>query len=251
MSSPGASIWSRASWPPSSIRRKLSALSSLFDYLCERNAVAVNPADGVKRPAANGNEGSTPSLGNAQARRLLEAPPLDTLKSVRDRATLATLLYHGIRRAELCRLRVRDLQSRQGVMPFRIKGKREKIRFIPVDPMTLRLISEYLDLAGHREFPDGALFRPVRTTEPERWTNISIRARSITTSSPSTRGRRASARRPLASACIRIGPPPRRMRYRTRRTSPRSTSGSGMATSPPRASTTGARASPRIARRLR
>jgi site-specific recombinase XerC len=35
---------------PASIRRKLSALSSLFDYLCERNAVAGNPVDGVKRP---------------------------------------------------------------------------------------------------------------------------------------------------------------------------------------------------------
>jgi integrase/recombinase XerD len=60
---------------PSSIRRKLSALSSLFDYLCERNAVAGNPVDGVKRPAANNNEGSTPALGDAQVRRLLEALP--------------------------------------------------------------------------------------------------------------------------------------------------------------------------------
>jgi site-specific recombinase XerD len=59
---------------PASIRRKLSALSSLYDYLCERNAVLGNPVDGVKRPAANGNEGSTPALGDAQARRLLEAP---------------------------------------------------------------------------------------------------------------------------------------------------------------------------------
>src|SRR5215471_18747660 len=42
----------------SSIRRKLSALSALFDYLCEHNAVAGNPVDGVKRPMANGNEGS-------------------------------------------------------------------------------------------------------------------------------------------------------------------------------------------------
>jgi site-specific recombinase XerC len=45
---------------PASIRRKLSALWLLFDYLCERNAVSGNPVDGVKRPAANGNEGSTP-----------------------------------------------------------------------------------------------------------------------------------------------------------------------------------------------
>ena len=89
---------------PASIRRKLSALSSLFDYLCERNAVAGNPVDGVKRPMANSNEGSTPALGDPQARKLLDAPPEDTLKGVRDRAILATLLYHGIRREELCRL---------------------------------------------------------------------------------------------------------------------------------------------------
>ncbi len=57
---------------PASIRRKLSALSSLFDYLCERNAAAGNPVDGVKRPMANGNEGSTPSLGDRQVRKLLE-----------------------------------------------------------------------------------------------------------------------------------------------------------------------------------
>jgi integrase/recombinase XerD len=132
-----------------SIRRKLSALSSLFDYLCERNAVAGNPVDGVKRPIANNNEGSTPALGDAQARRLLEAPPPDTLKGVRDRAILATLLYHGIRREELCLLRLRDIQSRQGVMHFRIKGKRDKIRFIPVHPMVLRLIGEYLEAGKH------------------------------------------------------------------------------------------------------
>src|ERR1700677_3876275 len=110
------------------IRRKLSALSSLFDYLCEKNAVPGNPVDGVKRPPANNNEGSTPALGDAQARRLLEAPAPDTPKGIRDRAILATLLYHGLRREELCLLRLRDLESRQDVMHFRVKGERDKIR---------------------------------------------------------------------------------------------------------------------------
>src|SRR6202035_1134776 len=134
---------------PTSIRRKLSALSSLFDYLCERNAVLGNPVDGVKRPASNNYEGSTPALGDAQVRRLLEAPAPDTLKGVRDRAILATLLYHGIRREELCLLRLRDIHSRQGVMHFRIKGKRDKIRFVPVHAMALRLIGEYLEMGKH------------------------------------------------------------------------------------------------------
>jgi site-specific recombinase XerC len=66
---------------PSSIRRKLSALSALFDYLRERNAVAGNPIDGVKRPMCNNNEDSTLALGDAQARKLLDAPSGDTLGS--------------------------------------------------------------------------------------------------------------------------------------------------------------------------
>jgi site-specific recombinase XerD len=152
---------------PSTIRRKLSALSSLFDYLCEKNAVAGNPVDGVKRPMANGNEGSTPALGDTQARRLLDAPPSDTLKGLRDRAIIATLLYHGIRREELCLLRLRDMQSREGVMHFRIKGKRDKIRYVPVHPTAQRLVAEYLaalkEAAGMEPVDlDAPLFRPVK-----------------------------------------------------------------------------------------
>jgi integrase/recombinase XerD len=140
---------------PASIRRKLSALSSLFDYLCERNAVIGNPVDGVKRPKANNNEGSTPALGDAQARRLLDAPPAHTLKGLRDRAILATLLYHGIRREELCLLRLRDMQSRVGVMHFKIHGKGSKIRFVPVHPMAQRLIQEYWAAMKHGGAADG------------------------------------------------------------------------------------------------
>jgi site-specific recombinase XerD len=147
---------------PATIRRKLSAISSLFDYKCERNAIAGNPADGVKRPMANNNEGTTPALGDAQARKLLDAPSVKTLKGIRDRAILATLLYHGMRREELCRLRVRDVQTRDGVQHFCIKGKGEKTRFVPVHAMTQRLIGEYLKLCGHAEELDGPLFRPVK-----------------------------------------------------------------------------------------
>jgi integrase/recombinase XerD len=145
----------------STIRRKLSALSALFNYLCEYNAIAGNPVDGVKRPSANANEGSTPALGDAQARKLLDAPPEDTLKGVRDRAILATLLYHGLRREELCKLRVRDMHTRQGVMHFKVSGKGEKDRFVPVHPSAQRLIEAYLALAGHASDLGGPVFRPV------------------------------------------------------------------------------------------
>jgi integrase/recombinase XerD len=123
--------------------------------------VAGNPVDGVKRPMANGNEGTTPALGDAQVRKLLDAPPENTLKGVRDRAILATLLYQGIRREELCRLRIRDIQSRQGVLHFRVKGKRDKVRFIPVHVTAQCLIEQYLVQAGHAADTSGPVFRPV------------------------------------------------------------------------------------------
>ncbi len=144
------------------IRRKLSAISALFDYLCDNNAVPDNPVHGVKRPFADNNEGKTPALGDGQARILLDAPTDDTLKGIRDRAILATLLYHGLRREELCKLKVDDIQSRQGVPHLAVKGKRSKTRYVPLHPHAGRLIIDYLTFAGHGEDRKGALFRPVR-----------------------------------------------------------------------------------------
>ena len=146
----------------STIRRKLSAVSSLFEYLCERNAVVHNPVKGVKRPKANTYEGLTPALSDEQARLLLNAPAAHTLKGKRDRAILATFLHHGLRREEICTLRVRDLERRQGVLHFRVHGKGDKIRYVPVALIAQRLITEYLEAAGHKEDLDGALFRPVK-----------------------------------------------------------------------------------------
>jgi len=42
------------------IRHKLAALSSLYAYLCDRNAVLHNPVLGVKRPRSMNREGVTP-----------------------------------------------------------------------------------------------------------------------------------------------------------------------------------------------
>jgi integrase/recombinase XerD len=73
------------------IRNRLAALSSLFEYLCEKNAVSHNPVKGVKRPKAESGEGTTPTIGDHQARQLLAAPATATVKAIRDRAILSTL----------------------------------------------------------------------------------------------------------------------------------------------------------------
>ena len=144
------------------IRRKLAALSSLFEYLCEANAVASNPVKGVKRPKMESAEGKTPAIGDHQARSLLNAPDADTLQGKRDRAILSTLLYHGLRRAELCALTVGDVQQRRGVAHLRIHGKGGKLRYVPLHPGTAELVDAYLQAAGHAGDAQGALFRPVK-----------------------------------------------------------------------------------------
>ena len=94
---------------------------------------------------------------------LLDAPPTDTLKGRRDRAILSVLLFHALRREELTHLRVKDFNhERRGVPHLRVHGKGGKLRYIPAHPNTLRLVSEYLEMAGHGADMDGPLFRPIR-----------------------------------------------------------------------------------------
>jgi integrase/recombinase XerD len=147
----------------STIRHRLAALSSLFEYLCEKNAVTHNPVKGVKRPRSESGEGKTPALGDHQARELLSAPAGERLKDKRDRAILSTLLYHALRRDELCKLKVRDFHhTRRGVPHLKVSGKGEKTRYLPLHPGTNTLIHEYLEAAGHATDESGPLFRPVK-----------------------------------------------------------------------------------------
>jgi integrase/recombinase XerD len=99
---------------PSTVRRRLAALSSLFKHLVRHGVAARNPVVEVERPAINREEGSTAAFSKAEARKLLDAPPADTLAGLRDRAILSTGLQVGFRRAEIATLNVGDLHQNRG-----------------------------------------------------------------------------------------------------------------------------------------
>jgi site-specific recombinase XerD len=147
------------------IRHRLAALSSLFNYLCDKNAVTHNPVKGVERPKNESDEGKTPALADRQARKLLAAPDPKSLKGLRDRAILTTLLYHALRREELCKLRVKDFKhERRGIRHLKVSGKGEKTRYVPLHEAAEEAIDEYLKKAGHGSDEAGALFRPLRNS---------------------------------------------------------------------------------------
>ena len=61
----------------STVRTKLSALSSLFDEFVEAQAMKRNPVSGVKRPGEGSNEGKTPAIVDWQMEKLLKVPDPD------------------------------------------------------------------------------------------------------------------------------------------------------------------------------
>jgi site-specific recombinase XerC len=232
---------------PSSIRRKLAAVAALFDHLCEVNAVSHNPVRGVKRPKAEGNEGNegkTPALGDGQARTLLGAPPDNTLKGKRDRAILATFLHHGLRCEELCGLRVRDLQSRQGVPHLRIFGKGSKVRYVPAHPLALERIHDYLGAAGHGGDADGPLFRPLKNPAGRGTPIASSPMGRFTTRSCANTPRRQGLME-QASGRTPCGPRPPPTPWTGAPTWAKCRNGWATPTSRPRGSTTGAAPAPK------
>ena len=108
---------------PSTIRRRLAALSSLFKHLVRHGTAARNPVADVLRPSINRDEGSTLAFSKVQARKLLDAPPADTLAGLRDRAILSVGLQVGLRRAEIAALTVGDLHENRGFDALRLTRK--------------------------------------------------------------------------------------------------------------------------------
>lgn len=99
----------------SSVRRKLTALRSLFSYLILYGYADANPAHGkfVLAPVV-GKDGKTPGLSPKECRQLLDASDSATPAGVRDRALLGVLAFTGCRVGELTRLRVKHYQSNGG-----------------------------------------------------------------------------------------------------------------------------------------
>lgn len=147
---------------PSTVRRRLAALSSLFKHLVRHGIASRNPVADVTRPAINREEGSTAAFSKAQARQLLDAPPADSLAGSRDRAILAVGLQAGLRRAEIAALRVGDLHQNRGFDALRVVRKGGRREASAINPQAAARIRAYLALADHGDDHNGALFRPLR-----------------------------------------------------------------------------------------
>lgn len=144
------------------IRRKMTALRSLFSYLQLHGLVARNPAHGdfVDAPAV-ARDGKTVALSPEDCRRLLNAPSPHTHWGLRDAALLSVLAFTGCRVGELTRLTVGSYKTTGYHRVLEIHGKGGKERRVPLHPEANAAVERWLDAANIRQDANGPLFRPV------------------------------------------------------------------------------------------
>ena len=134
---------------------KLSALSTWCNWLLRQGLLDSNPVSKVPRPK---QEKKLPEFYTEKAidnyfdesRRQVEEHP-DDFRRFRNRMILLVLYATGMRRAELCGLKIADFDG--GRQVFRVLGKGSKLREIPVPALICQEILLYLEKMGEA-YPD-------------------------------------------------------------------------------------------------
>jgi integrase/recombinase XerD len=150
------------------IRRRLSALSSLFVHLVEYGAADENPVRDIKRPHVNRRQGTTRAFSPKEAKLILDAPKADTLRGVRDRAILSVGFQAGSRRSEIASLLVKDFHTNAGYKSLHFIRKGGEDLSLALNVQTAERIEKYLAAAGHSPDTSGPLFRAVTKSNPPR-----------------------------------------------------------------------------------
>ncbi|MEU7589595.1 tyrosine-type recombinase/integrase [Micromonospora sp. NPDC049230] len=130
---------------PATVARRLSALSSWYDFLVKLGGVAANPVSGVDRPRVDRDHSATIGLTPEEVDALLGAADADTgPTAARNRAALALLADLGLRVGELISLDLTDLGTERGHRSVRFVGKGGKQRRRALTPGTGYAVDAYL-----------------------------------------------------------------------------------------------------------
>ncbi|BCB90623.1 tyrosine-type recombinase/integrase [Phytohabitans suffuscus] len=127
------------------VARKLSALSSWYDFLTRLRAVEANPVSGADRPKVARDHSSTVGLTPQEVDALLAAADADTgPHAARNRAAVALLADLGLRVGELVSLDLDDIGYERGHRSVRFVGKGGKPRRRALTPGTSVALDAYL-----------------------------------------------------------------------------------------------------------
>ncbi len=123
----------------------LSAVKSWFKWLTQENYLPSNPAsevEAIKRP----KQLPDAVLSVEEVEQVLKAIDVSEAEGLRNRALLETVYSTGIRRSEVCRLLLSDIDFQRGSLFVR-QGKGSKDRCVPIGARALTWLRRYLDQA--------------------------------------------------------------------------------------------------------
>ena len=151
---------------PRTMNLKLSALSSFCSWLVRSGFLESNPVKKVYRPREDRplpqfyTQPSMEALINNEQERAGEDAAAaedgrEPFGKLRERMIILTLYSTGMRRAELCGLKVSDFDRARQVL--RVTGKGDKTREIPVPDRICQELLLYLERLGE-EFGAGGWF---------------------------------------------------------------------------------------------
>lgn len=138
-----------------SINRKLSALHSFYKFLCRRSVgiMTYNPFDSdegcIRFKNAQKNYIAKRALATDEVKTMFDLAKMDnSIIGVRDLLVLELLATTGMRRAEVCEIKIGDIQLTQGVYAINIVGKGNKERIIVASNEVMGIINKYMNMRG-------------------------------------------------------------------------------------------------------
>jgi integrase/recombinase XerD len=122
---------------------RLTSVRSFFKWLAKNNHILYNPAYDLELPKL---EHRLPKhvLTERESEKIINEPDINEPLGIRDRAILEVLYSTGMRRMELIRIKLYDLDRDRGTVIIR-QGKGKKDRMIPIGERALAWIDKYLN----------------------------------------------------------------------------------------------------------
>jgi site-specific recombinase XerD len=132
-------------YAPRTVARRASALRRYFGWLARTRRIEINPSSGLRAP--KGESRLPRVLRGDELRVLLDDPPAivdddDEPVRLRDDAVLELLYGSGLRVAELCGLKIGDVDTRHRAVT--VWGKGSKQRKVPMSEPSAEAVAAWL-----------------------------------------------------------------------------------------------------------
>ena len=122
---------------------RLTAVKQFFRWLTRENVLPSNPASDLEMPRLP-QRLPREVFTTDEVERIMLQPDLSRLVGLRDRAMLEVLYSTGLRRIEVVRLELNDIDEERGTLMVR-EGKGKKDRMVPISTRALSWIRRYQD----------------------------------------------------------------------------------------------------------